>query len=265
MVTSPPDTAVLDPGPAPDLADAPEAVPAAHAHVPSTRLILARHAVTAHTGPRLSGRMPGVPLSDEGNRQADALGERLACLPVAAVYSSPIERTAQTAQAVADRHGLTVTPLAGVIEADYGEWTGEMIADLVKTELWKQVQRMPSRVRFPGGESIAGMQTRMVEALEAVAAAHVGELVVVVSHADPIKAALAHYTGMHLDHFQRLAVSPASVSVVELGAGGVTRVKYNDTGSLSELVPKPVHNEAHDQQQDEQRAEDRAGAQETKP
>jgi probable phosphomutase (TIGR03848 family) len=207
------------------------------AHPAPTRLVLARHAVTPQTGPMLSGRAPGIDLSDTGREQAAALGERLAGLPVAVVYASPIERTTQTAEAVARHHGLTVQPLPGVIEADYGEWTGGQLKDLAKTELWKTVQRAPSRARFPGGESMAEMQSRMVTALEAVVARHPGELVVVVSHADPIKAAIAHYTGVHLDLFQRIVVSPASVTVFELTAHGAAMVKCNDTGSLDELLP----------------------------
>ncbi len=123
------------------------------------------------------------------------------------------------------------------IEADYGEWTGGKIADLAKTDLWRTVQRAPSRARFPSGESLAEMQTRMVVALEEVVARHPGELVVVVSHADPIKAAIAHFTGMHLDLFQRIVVSPASVTVFELSRHGAAMVKCNDTGSLDELMP----------------------------
>ena len=188
----------------------------------------------------LSGRTPGIDLSDKGREQAEALGERLAGLPVAVVYASPIERTTQTAAAVAHHHGLTVQPLPGVIEADYGEWTGGQLSDLAKTDLWKTVQKAPSRARFPGGESMAEMQSRMVTALEAVVAQHPGELVVVVSHADPIKAAIAHYTGVHLDLFQRIVVSPASVTVFELTAHGAAMLKCNDTGSLDELLaPAP--------------------------
>lgn len=91
----------------------------------ATRLVLARHAVTAQTGPLLSGRASGIDLSEKGRGQAEVLGKRLANLPVAAVYASPIERTTQTAAAVAAHHGLTVQPLPGVLEADYGEWTGQ--------------------------------------------------------------------------------------------------------------------------------------------
>jgi probable phosphomutase (TIGR03848 family) len=216
----------------------PESPPEAE-HPKSTRLVLARHAVTAQTGPLLSGRAPGIDLSDRGREQAKALGERLAGLPVAVVYASPIERTTQTAEAVAEHHGLPVQPLPGVIEADYGEWTGGQLSELAKTDLWKTVQRAPSRARFPGGESLAEMQCRMVTALEAVVARHPGELVVVVSHADPIKAAIAHYTGVHLDLFQRIVVSPASVTVFELSAHGAAMVKCNDTGTLDELLPPP--------------------------
>lgn len=204
-----------------------------------TTLVLVRHAVTAQTGPLLSGRTPGIDLSEKGLEQAEDAGKRLAGLPITTVYASPIERTRQTAEKIAQHHDLAVLPLAGVIEADYGEWTGGKIADLAKTDLWKTVQVLPSRARFPNGESIAEMQSRMVVALEQVVADHPGEMVVVVSHADPIKAAIAHFTGVHLDLFQRIVVSPASVTVFQLGPHGSVMVKCNDTGSLDELAPLP--------------------------
>jgi probable phosphomutase (TIGR03848 family) len=221
-------------------ADAPSPDGAARPTPAITRLVLARHAVTAETGPLLSGRQPGIDLSEEGVRQAEALADRLTELPVAAVYTSPIERTTQTARRVADRHHLPVESLEGVLEADYGEWTGQKLAELAKTDLWKVVQRAPSRAAFPGGESLAAMQARMVAALDAVVAAHPGELVVVVSHADPIKAAVAHYTGVHLDLFQRIMVDPASVTVIRYTAGRPFVVRLNDSGAaLSALKPQP--------------------------
>jgi probable phosphoglycerate mutase len=210
-----------------------------HEAKPATRLVLVRHGVTAHTGPLLSGRMPGIDLSDKGIEQAQAAAERVAVLTVAAVYASPIERTTQTAAYIATRLGLDVRPLPGVIEADYGDWTGGKIADLAKTDEWKVVQAAPSRAVFPGGESLRAMQSRMVEALDEIVAAHPHETVVVVSHADPIKSAIAHYTGMHLDLFQRLHVSPASVTVLDFHAYGALLVKCNDTGGLTDLVPEP--------------------------
>ena len=222
----------------PDTAAAADDAPKPEAK-PPTRLILVRHAVTAHTGPLLSGRMPGIDLSEKGVGQAEAAGARLAKLPLAAIYASPIERTTQTAQCIAAHHDLEVQPLPGVIEADYGDWTGGKIADLAKTDEWRVVQVAPSRAVFPGGESIRAMQSRMVDALDAVVAAHPNETVVVVSHADPIKSAIAHYTGMHLDLFQRLHVSPASATVFDFHAYGALLVKCNDTGGLDDLLPEP--------------------------
>ena len=204
---------------------------------PATHLVLVRHAVTAQTGPLLSGRTPGIDLSDEGRAQAEALGARMADLPVDVVYASPIERTIQTADALARPHGLEVQALEGVIEADYGDWTGCKLADLAQTDLWKVVQRAPSRVTFPGGEAMAAMQQRTVAALEALVTAHPGHLVVVVSHADPIKAAIAQFTGVHLDFFQRIVVSPASVTAFAFTHHGVSMLKCNDTGGLADLAP----------------------------
>jgi probable phosphomutase (TIGR03848 family) len=206
---------------------------------PPTRLVLVRHAVTEHTGPLLSGRMPGIDLSDKGVGQADATAQRLAKLPVAAVYASPIERTTQTAKQIAAHHGLDVISLPGVIEADYGDWTGGKIAELAKTDEWKVVQVAPSRAKFPNGETIREMQSRMIAALDDVVARHPNETVVVVSHADPIKSAIAHYSGMHLDLFQRVHVSPSSVTVFDFHAFGVMMVKCNDTGGLDDLLPDP--------------------------
>jgi probable phosphoglycerate mutase len=234
---------------------APEPAEAAPAAPKPTTLVLVRHAVTPQTGPMLSGRTPGIDLSDLGREQAATAGERLKDLPVAAVYASPIDRTRQTAELIAAHHSLTVRTLDGVIEADYGEWTGGKIADLARTDLWKTVQRAPSRARFPGGESLAEMQSRMVAAIEALVADHEGDLVVVVSHADPIKAAIAHYTGVHLDLFQRIVVSPASVTVFELGEHGAAMLKCNDTGSLDELLPPEPKADEADAVQEAEREE----------
>ncbi len=205
-------------------------------HQAPTRLLLVRHAVTAHTGPILSGRMPGIDLSDKGRDQAEATATRMSKLSISAIYASPITRTQQTASIIAAHHNLEVQSLDGVIEADYGDWTGGEIKDLAKTPEWKVVQAAPSRARFPGGESIQEMQARVVVALDTVVAGHAHETVVVVSHADPIKSAIAHYTGVHLDLFQRIHVSPASLTAIEFHSFGTMLLKSNDTGSLEELM-----------------------------
>jgi probable phosphomutase (TIGR03848 family) len=225
--------------PAPDSAAAGKHETTPEKPKPPTRLVLVRHAVTAETGPKLSGRLPGIDLSDKGVGQAEATAKRLAALPITAIYASPIERTRQTAEHIARCHGLDVQPLPGVVEADYGDWTGGVIVELAKTEEWRVVQVAPSRARFPNGESIREMQSRTVAALDEVVSRHPHETVVVVSHADPIKSAIAHYTGVHLDLFQRVHVSPASVTVFDFHTFGVMMVKCNDTGGLDDLLPEP--------------------------
>jgi probable phosphomutase (TIGR03848 family) len=205
-----------------------------------TTIVLLRHATTAATGKRLGGWTPGVHLDDAGVAQAEAAADRLAELPVAAVYASPLERTQETAKHVARRHGLRVRTRRAVGEVDYGEWTDRPLAELRRLKLWKVVQHTPSRVTFPGGESIRGAQQRAVDALEDLAAEHADDTIVVVSHADVIKAVLAHHLGMPLDTFQRLHVAPASVSVLHLTDGAAPVVaRINDHGPLAAPPRRP--------------------------
>ncbi len=200
------------------------------------QLMLVRHAKNDWVGDRLAGWTPGVHLNDAGRQQAEALGARLAHLPIKAIYSSPLERAVETAQAIAAHHNLEIQTLEDVGETHYGEWTGASIEELSKTELWPVVQVYPSGARFPGGESLRETQARAVAALDALHDAHPKEtdIVVVVSHADVIKAAVAHYVGLHLDLFQRLAVSPASLSVIQFSKFGPRLVCLNDTGTVPE-------------------------------
>lgn len=162
----------------------------------------------------LPGRAPGLHLSDRGRAQAERIAERLAGLPIDGIYSSPLERTRETAEPTAAMTGLEVKLDAGLIECDFGGWTGAALADLVALPEWHAVQRSPSSFRFPDGESFVAMQERIVRALEGLCAAHAGGVVVCFSHADPIKAAVAHALGSGLDHFQRIVISPGSVSVI---------------------------------------------------
>jgi probable phosphomutase (TIGR03848 family) len=203
----------------------------------TTGLILVRHAVTETTGKRLSGNTPGIHLSGDGAAQAAELAERLATVPLAAIYSSPLERCMETAVAIAAGRTATVRPAADLREVEYGRWTGRPLAQLARTSMWKQVQRFPSAVRFPGGETLREVQQRSVSALEAAAAAHPRSLVAAVTHGDVIRLVLAHYAGVHLDLFQRLVVSCASVSVVVVGEHGVRILRVNDTGTLADLAP----------------------------
>ena len=185
----------------------------------TTLLLLVRHGQTPTTGAVLPGRAPGLHLSDRGRAQAERVAERLAGLPVDAIYSSPLERARETAEPAAASTGLGVHLNAGLIECDFGEWTGAALAELSGLPQWQSVQHIPSSFRFPGGEGFQEMQARIVGALEAMRSAHAGGVVVCFSHADPIKAALAHALGTHLDLFQRIVVSPGSISVISYAAG----------------------------------------------
>lgn len=193
-------------------------------------LLLVRHGTTATTGSVLPGRAKGLHLSDAGREQAEAAARRIAPLEPAAVYSSPLERTRETAAPIARASGLRVRTAPGLLECDFGQWTGKKLSALRRRKEWRQVQVSPSTFRFPGGESFAEMQHRMWTQLQQLAAAHAGQVVVAVSHADPIKAALAEAAGVHLDLFQRLVVSPCSVSALLLGTGSPIVVTMNSTG-----------------------------------
>ncbi len=187
-----------------------------------TTILLVRHATTAATGKRLGGWTPGVHLDDNGIAQAEATAQRIvdAGIDAAAVYASPLERTQDTAKIVAKALGLRVRTRRGLGEVDYGEWTDRPLGQLRRRKDWAVIQQTPSRFTFPGGESIRGAQSRVVEELESLAAEHGKDTIVAVSHADIIKAAVAHFLGMPLDTFQRIVVSPASVTVLALPEGG---------------------------------------------
>jgi probable phosphoglycerate mutase len=196
-----------------------------------TLVLLVRHGQTPTTGATLPGRAPGLHLAEAGVRQAERAAERIAALKeVAAVYTSPLERTRETAKPIAAGRGLRPRVERGLLECDFGDWTGAKLKDLSKKPEWATVQRYPSGFRFPGGESFTEMQTRMVGALDGLVARHPGETIVAVSHADPIKAALAQALGTHLDLFQRIVVSPCSISAVLYGPSGPAVLAANSTG-----------------------------------
>lgn len=212
-----------------------------------TLVLLVRHGKTPTTGEVLPGRAPGLHLADAGVAQAEAVAARIrdlhdsavaAARPgVAAVYASPMERTQETAAPIARALGLRIRTRAGLIECDFGKWTGRSLAELRRLPEWNTVQRHPSGFRFPGGESFAEMQARTVGAVHELVAAHPGETIVAVSHADTIKAAAAQALGTPLDLFQRIVIGQCSVTAVVYSASGPTVLAVNHTGSLTDLVP----------------------------
>lgn len=205
----------------------------------STLVLLVRHGQTPTTGAVLPGRAPGLHLADAGVAQAERAAARIGGLKeVAAVYASPLERTRETAAPIARATGLRVRTDKGLLECDFGEWTGRELKALMKLPEWRTVQSRPSLFRFPGGESFAEMQLRISGAVQRLAAAHRGGTIVAVSHADPIKAAVADAAGAHLDAFQRLVISPCSITALLVGESSTTVLTVNSTGDdLTTLAP----------------------------
>ena len=203
-----------------------------------TLVLLVRHGETPTTGKLLPGRAKGLHLSETGRAQAEAVAQRLAVLPrIDAIYASPLERTRETAQPIAAARRLRITADKGLLEADIGDWTGMELKAAAKTPEWKAVHAYPSGFRFPGGESFPEMQQRIVGAIERLRSAHAGQVIVLVSHADPIKAAVAHALGTHLDLFQRIVISPCSVTAITYGALGPTVLSVNSVGDLAAVKP----------------------------
>jgi probable phosphomutase (TIGR03848 family) len=209
-------------------------------------VVLARHGrTTANATGVLAGRSRGVALDEQGEAQARAAGERLAGVPVVAVVTSPLERCRSTARAMARSLPDPVRPSAerGLLECDYGDWTGRELKTLAKEPMWATVQAHPSAAVFPGGESMAAMAARAVEAVRRwdarVEAEHGPDAVwVAVSHGDVIKAVLADALGMHLDSFQRIVVDPGSLSVVRYTPLRPFVLTSNSTaGDLGHLRP----------------------------
>jgi probable phosphomutase (TIGR03848 family) len=197
-----------------------------------TRFYLIRHAITNAVGKYFCGRTAGVLLNDEGRTQAQQLAQRLAQVPIHAVYSSPLERALETAAPIAATHRLQTTACDDFHELDFGTWTNGTFAELQKQPTFQRFNSFRSGTRIPGGELMLEAQTRMVAGLQKLKAQHEQQTVVVVSHADTIKAAVAYYAGVPLDLFQRIEISPASVSVVELYDETARLLLVNDTGTL---------------------------------
>ena len=202
---------------------------------PPTVVLLVRHGSTPSTGKELPEPGAGPSLSDAGRKEAEEAGQLIAAWratlpPLAALYSSPLSRTRETAGIVGKALNLDVVEERGLVDCDVGEWAGEPLSHLSRKPEWPVVQHYPSGFRFPGGESMAEMSARIVGTVRALAARHPGHAVVVVSHADPIKAVLAEALGVHLDLFQRIVVSPASVSSISYSQAGPAVMLTNWTG-----------------------------------
>ena len=206
-------------------------------------VLLVRHGLTTLTGPVLAGWTAGVKLDERGRAQARELAARLAPVPLAAIVTSPLQRCAETAAAIAaERNGNLPTAVhteEQLGECRYGDWTGQPIKKLAKDPLWRVVQAHPSGARFPGpeGEALPDMQHRAVRAIRQWNE-RLGRdaCYLVCSHGDVIKAVVADSLGLHLDQFQRIQVDPCSLTVIRYTDSRPFLLRLNDTGGVAGLV-----------------------------
>jgi len=202
-----------------------------------TQILLIRHAVNdfVKTG-KLAGRTPGVHLNEDGIAQAEALGQRLADMKLSQIISSPLDRTQETAQAVQKHHpDIPIQTNEEIGEVDYGDWQGAKIASLRKRKMWGVIQEYPTRAYFPNGEAMRDVQVRAVNEIERLAREYPRDTIAIFSHADLIKMVVAHYLGMHLDVFQRIVISPASITGIQLGHSRPFVTTVNDTAHVQAL------------------------------
>lgn len=185
-----------------------------------TRILLIRHGSTDLMASVLCGRMPGVSLNAEGRRQAEQLGRSLQdAVELQAIYTSPLERARETAEAIARPHNLTVTVEEALVELDFGSWTGKPYSDIHREEGWSGFNQCRSMSAPPGGESMAAVQSRTWNVLNSILRDHDGQTVAVVSHGDVIRMLLLYVLGMPIDHLFRLEIAPCSVSSFSAGIG----------------------------------------------
>ena len=202
-----------------------------------TQILLIRHAVNEYvaTG-KLAGRLDGVHLNEDGKLQAEALGKRLADAPLKHIYYSRLDRTRETAQAIHQHHqAIPLEVNDGILEVDYGDWQDKKINDLRKRKMWDVIKEYPTRAYFPNGESMRSVQNRVVDEIENLVQKHPNDMIALVFHADLIKMTVAHYLGVHLDNFQRIVISPASISTLFLGHSRPFVANVNDIAHVQEL------------------------------
>lgn len=195
-----------------------------------TLFLLIRHGANDTVGKSIAGRMPGIHLNTEGTDQATRLAERVSKQHLDAIYTSPMERTLETARAIAERVGLDAKIDDALVEINYGEWTGKSLEQLADDERWKRFNQVRSLTRVPGGEHILEIQARVVAEMERLREIHPGATLALVTHGDVIRAALAYYGGIALDLVQRYEIGCTSVTAISVEDYGARILKVNDTG-----------------------------------
>lgn len=197
--------------------------------------LLIRHGETDYNKKmHIAGRMSDVHINEQGQQQAQLLADKLAPVPIKAIYSSPLERTMETAAPLAAALKLEVVPMPGLLETNCGEWQGQSVKKLRRLKAWRSLQEQPSQFHFPGGESIVECQNRMVRVIESLREKHTQqEMVACFSHGDPLKQVVAYYLGLPLDHFQRLSIDLASITVIQITENNSRLITLNYSLNLS--------------------------------
>lgn len=194
-----------------------------------TTFILVRHGAHDRLNRFLDGRRPGVHLNDLGRRQAEWAAERLSSLNVDEIYTSPLERTRETAAPIAARHGLDATVETALEELDFGNWSGKTITDLEPLEDWRQWNEARAISSTPAGDTMRAAQTQILDFIDTRRRERPDGCFVLVGHSDPLKAVLFFYLGLSLDKLHRIAVAPGSLSRIEIDGWGATVVGLNET------------------------------------
>jgi probable phosphomutase (TIGR03848 family) len=192
-----------------------------------TTFYLIRHALNDYVGKALAGWLPGVHLNAEGRAQAARLAKKLAGVGFTHIYSSPLDRALETAEALAQSTGLSVQMREELGEARSGNWTGKTFAELDADPVWRTYNQFRSGTRVPGGELMIETQNRMVGEVIRLRETHPHGKIAVVSHADPIRALLAFFLGMPIDFYQRIEILPASFSILALEEWGPVVSRIN--------------------------------------
>lgn len=192
-----------------------------------TTFYLIRHAANDFVSKALVGRRPGVHLNEAGRVEARELAERLKSKPIQQIFTSPMERCRETAAPLATLLKLDVEVLEAINEIEFGDWTGRELGGLQDSDLWKQWTTFRTGVRIPNGESILEIQSRVVTAIDRLRREFVGQHIALVSHGDPLRAAICFYLGMPLDFIPRIEVTPASVSILEVDDWGAKITALN--------------------------------------
>jgi probable phosphoglycerate mutase len=193
-------------------------------------ILLIRHAAHSHLGNVLSGRTPGIPLSIEGQSQAERLAQRLEPMPIDGLCASPVQRAQETARAIAaGREGLTIETAPALEELDFGDWAGRAFVELADDPRWSTWNSARQSAAAPNGESMAHAQGRAWRYVKRIAAASPDRTIAMISHCDIIRAVVAKALGLSLNHIHRFDIDPASVSRLAVGSWGAKVLSLNET------------------------------------